>query len=250
MKHILVVGEKTSQVKKFVTTLCGTYQSTKQAKYTYTYEGVWNPGGQQVKFTFLPLAGHITTIDTAKGYGWGQCPPIKIVADPNAIVVKNTRKYVTMLRKQIKGKDELWLALDPDSEGDNIALEVVNILAKQLGGVPVKRIWNSSLTAKEIYRAFLNPKPWRELLALGVQGRRIIDAWLGFAGTREITRAARQVAKVKVLSVGRVQLPTLLLVVQADMAHEMFTVEDRWKLEATFVAPQGQYTGTHQLGLV
>ncbi len=192
--------------------------------------------------------GHISTIDTAKGYGWGECAPINIVVDPQALEVKHTRKYVTLLRKEIKGKDELWLGLDPDSEGDNIALEVVTILKNQIKKMPVRRVWNASLTDAEIKRAFLNPKGWNDRLGLGVQGRRTIDAWLGFAGTREITRAARKVAKVKVVSVGRVQLPTLFLIVMADLAHETFVVEDRFKLVADFSSQLGDYQGTHHLG--
>ena len=250
MRHILVIGEKTSQVKKFASVLCGSFKSTKHGKYVFTYTGTWKGAPQPTNFTFLPLVGHISTIDTAKGYGWGECAPISIVADPQALEVKHTRKYVTILRKEIKGKNELWLALDPDSEGDNIALEVVTILKNQIKSTPVRRIWNASLTDKEIKRAFLNPKPWNDLLGLGVQGRRIIDAWLGFAGTREITRAARKVAKIKVLSVGRVQLPTLFLIVQADLAHETFVIEDRFKLVADLETPEGEYKATHHLGLV
>ena len=195
MKKVLVVGEKTSQVKKFATVLCGNFTSKEQAKYVWTYTGTWSMTNTPIEFTFLPLAGHITTLETPNGYKWGECPPIKLITDEKAIVVKNQRKYVTILRKQIQQKDELWLALDPDSEGDNIALEVVNILSSNITKmkIPVKRIWNSSLTNNEIIRAFLQPKSWRNELALGVQGRRLIDAWLGFAGTvAQIVPVARE----------------------------------------------------------
>ncbi len=233
---ILVIGEKTSQVKIFANTLCSRVTNSKISKYIYEYHGVWkNSKGLAHNFTFLPLAGHISNIDTVKGYGWGECPPIKIVYDPKALKFIDKKNYVTILRRLMKSSDELWLALDPDSEGDNIALEVVNILKSTIKKrkIPVRRIWNSSLTKTEIIRSFEKPLAWNDLMAWGVQGRRIIDAWLGFAGTREVTRAARAVAKVKVLSVGRVQLPTLYFIVQRDVSHETFKSRDRWRLYAS-----------------
>lgn len=248
----LVIGEKTSQIKKFTQTLCGSVINKKHAKYIYEYRGSWtNKSNSSYEFIFLPLAGHITRIDTAKGYGWGECPPIKIVHDPNALRIINTAKYVTILRKLIKEVSELWLATDPDAEGDNIALEVVTILKTDIKkrNITIRRIWNSSLTDKEIKRSFENPIAWNNKLALGVQGRRMADAWLGFAGTREITRAARKVTKVKVVSVGRVQLPTLYLIVQRDIAHETFVSQDRWKLDVTLSKDaQNQFKASHITG--
>jgi DNA topoisomerase-1 len=85
---------------------------------------------------------------------------------------------------------------------------------------------------------------------LAVLGRRFVDAWLGFAGTREITRAARQVASVKVLSVGRVQLPTLYLIVSADLAHETFVPTDQWALAAKLKHKGTEFDIIHISGYV
>ncbi|RMG30154.1 MAG: hypothetical protein D6732_16650 [Methanobacteriota archaeon] len=235
MRKILVIGEKTSQVKKFVETLCGGHTTTKHAKYIYSYTGNWRgPDHELYIFTFLPLAGHITTIETPKGYGWGECDPLTLVKDPKALKVVNERKYVTILRKCAEGKDEIWLATDPDAEGDNIAYEALNILKPNIRkqGLVIRRIWNSSLTKDEIRRSFVNPRKWEDNLALAVQGRRFTDAWLGFAGTREVTRAARHVANVKVISLGRVQLPTLRVIVERDFEHETFSSKEIWNIEA------------------
>jgi DNA topoisomerase I len=230
--RVLVIGEKTSQIKIFANTLCKTVTSTKQAKYIYTYQGFWQSNLGKINFTFLPLSGHITKIDTAKGFGWNECSPIKVVEDSRAIEIKNITKYVTILRKFVENQDEVWFATDPDSEGDNIAYEALQIMKNKIkkNHVIIRRIWNSSLTQKEIIRAFKNPIQWDEKLALAVQGRRLIDAWLGFAATREVTNAARQVAKVNVLSLGRVQLPTLRLIVHRDFEHETFIPSLRFKV--------------------
>ncbi|MCY3413883.1 MAG: hypothetical protein INQ03_19725 [Candidatus Heimdallarchaeota archaeon] len=253
----LVIGEKTSQIKIFANTLCKRVSNVKHSKYIYEYNGTWIDSAKNIsyEFTFLPLAGHISTIETAEGYNWGQCPPVKIVYDSKALVVKNMTKYVSILKKLIKGKDELWLATDPDSEGDNIALEVVNILSSVIkkNKIPIRRVWNSSLTNAEVLRSFRNPRAWVDLMGWSVQGRRITDAWLGFAGTREITRAARKVAKVKVISVGRVQLPTLYFIVYRDIAHESFISQDRWQIvanlsETSNFEPESYFPAIHSMG--
>ncbi len=84
-----------------------------------------------------------------------------------------------MVSKQ-KKVDQLWLATDPDSEGDNIAYEAYNMAIKANPALKrdTKRVWNSSLTNSEIIRAFQNLIPWHIYLALTVQGRRLIDATL------------------------------------------------------------------------
>ena len=71
---------------------------------------------------------------------------------------------------------------------------------------------------------------------MSVQGRQIADAWLGFAGTREVTQAARQAVPIKVFSVGRVQLPTLKMIVDRDEEHESFVPKPLWNLNATLQA--------------
>lgn len=249
MRKILVIGEKTSQVKKFAETLCGSYSSTKQAKFIYSYVGNWrSPDGTLYVFTFLPLAGHITTIETPQGYRWGECEPIAIVKDPKALKIVNKRQYVTILKKCATDQDEVWLATDPDAEGDNIAYEALQILQPLVrkNSLVIRRIWNASLTKKEILRSFMHPRQWEENLALAVQGRRFTDAWLGFAGTREVTRAARQVSNVKVISLGRVQLPTLRVIVERDYDHETFETNPVWNIEATLDVEGEKVTAQHE----
>lgn len=242
MRKILVIGEKTSQVKKFASTLCTNYSNAKQASMVYSYTGQWKSShGELYEITFLPLSGHITTIDTPSGFGWNECSPIDII-QRKALVIINNKKYISVLRRVIKNMQELWLATDPDAEGDNIAYEAFMIIEKDItkNNIPIRRIWNASLTEKEIIRSFENPKEWTNNLALAVQGRRITDAWLGFAGTREITKAARRVTRVKVLSVGRVQLPTLQLVVERDLQIENFKPQKRWKLIVDLQSKRGE----------
>ncbi|MCK4849458.1 MAG: hypothetical protein KAT16_10545, partial [Candidatus Heimdallarchaeota archaeon] len=212
--------------------LFSSVRTTKIGARLYTRTGTW--GGNTL--TFLPLIGHITNIDTRKGFGWNECAPIDIAENPKALIIKEKPEFRKAIRSLAIANDELWLATDPDSEGDNIAYEayVIAIRANNRLKANTKRIWNSSLTKIEILRAFQQLQSWSIHQALAVQGRRTIDAWVGFAGTREVTGAARKVRRERglVLSVGRVQLPTLKLIVERDLERAAFIVQDKHNILA------------------
>ena len=231
-KQVLVIGEKPSQIRTFSEILFSSVKTTKVGTRLYTRTGSW--GGYLI--TFLPLIGHITNIDTGKGFGWNECSPIAIAENPKALIIKENYQYRKVIRSLAITSDELWLATDPDSEGDNIAYEayIIAIRANKKLGANTKRVWNSSLTKKEVIRAFNQVQTWSIDQALAVQGRRVIDAWVGFAGTREVTGAARKVRRERglVLSVGRVQLPTLKLIVDRDIERDAFNVQDKFNIIA------------------
>ncbi len=252
MKKILVIGEKPSQVKKFKDVILSSSSSFQEDTKIYSYTGTWKGALGTYEVKMIPLAGHISTIDTPEEYGWGKVDPIVIVQDDKALYFKETYKYKKILNKNANQYDELYIATDPDSEGDNIGLEAYNILIRKNKNFKtnVKRIWNSSLTDIEIKRAFSAteraPLGWDTRLGLSVQGRQIADAWLGFAGTREITQSARKVVPVKVFSVGRVQLPTLKMIVDRDLEHESFVPKPLWNLNAILQASnKAEFTATH-----
>ena len=231
-KQVLVIGEKASQVRTFCDILLNAVQTKKVGKRVYIRTGQWKGN----TLTFLPLSGHITTLDTKKGYGWGEVPPITLVQDRKALIVKENYEFRKIIRDLAKTTDELWLATDPDSEGDNIAFEAYTIAIRSNSNLKsnTRRIWNSSLTSAEVLRAFNQLTSWSINPALAVQGRRTIDAWVGFAGTREVTQAARRVRNERglVLSVGRVQLPTLKLIVDRDNERAAFKAEQKYNILA------------------
>ncbi len=230
MKKVLVIGEKPSQVKIMADTLLGQHRVEQVAKQIYMRIGQWNG----YVLIFLPLIGHITEIDTSEEFGWNKVEPLEIVTNPKALITKENPTFKKIITQRAREVEELWLATDPDSEGDNIAWEAYNMAIRSNTSLRVRRVWNSSLTRREILRAFQDLRDWEPHLALAVQGRRIIDAWVGFAGTREVTRAARKVQNLgkNVLSVGRVQLPTLKLIVDRDRERTKFESKLKYNILA------------------
>ena len=235
---VLVIGEKPSQIKTIANTLFTQSSTEKFADRLYLRIGQWN----NRELILIPLIGHITNIDTAKEFGWNKCQPLEIVKNSNALILQTNQIFQRIISKKAKMVDELWLATDPDSEGDNIAYEayMIAIRANPSLKQKTKRVWNSSLTRQEILRAFQNLIPWESHLALAVQGRRMTDAWVGFAGTRQVTGTARKVLKQRgvVLSVGRVQLPTLKLIVDRDRERNEFQQKLKYNILANVLSDE------------
>jgi DNA topoisomerase-3 len=106
---------------------------------------------------------------------------------------------------------------------------------------PVKRLWISSLTAEAIKQGFarLEDGAAREPLAAAARGRAQTDWLVGMNLSR-----AYSIGQDEVFSVGRVQTPTLAMLVEREKAIQAFVPEDYLEVTATFAAPGGQYTGT------
>ena len=115
--------------------------------------------------------------------------------------------------------------------------------------LPIKRLWISSMTPQAIEQGFASladGRSYRPLLE-AAKARSQADWLVGMNGTRLMTLAARRAyphADVPTLSVGRVQTPTLALVVERAKAHEAFTPSTFYTVEVTFQTPSGsRYTG-------
>ncbi|MCO4743136.1 MAG: DNA topoisomerase 3 [Proteobacteria bacterium] len=134
-------------------------------------------------------------------------------------------------------------ACDAGREG-----ELIFRYAYQAAGAtaPVQRFWASSLTDRAIKTAWGQLRPGPELDALGDAARCRSEAdWLvGLNATRAMTCLARKGGGGGLLSVGRVQTPTLALIVRRDLEIESFVPEDFWTVDAVFSATVDGATAT------
>ena len=109
---------------------------------------------------------------------------------------------------------------------------------------PVLRLWISSLTDQAIRDGWSRLAPGRQYDALADAARCRAEAdWLvGMNATRALTCRAREAGGEELLSVGRVQTPTLAMIVERDRAIEAFVPETFWRVEAELAAEAGQWT--------
>lgn len=135
-------------------------------------------------------------------------------------------------------------ACDAGREGELIFKLILETAPKAARGKPVKRAWFSSMTQKAIRDAFdaLRDDEAMQPLEAAARARSEADWLVGMNATRAATTKAGGIRKV--LSLGRVQTPTLALIVNRDLAIAAFVPEDYWEVEAGFEVGGGaRYAG-------
>ena len=140
--------------------------------------------------------------------------------------------------------DAIINACDAGREGELIFKLILETAPKAAREKPVKRAWFSSMTQKAIRDAFdsLREDAAMQPLEAAARARSEADWLVGMNATRAATTKAGSVRKV--LSLGRVQTPTLALIVNRDLAIAAFVPQDYWEVEAGFATAGGaQYKG-------
>jgi DNA topoisomerase-3 len=218
------IAEKPSVAKDIAEVI-----GAKQRKDGY-YEG----NGYQVTWTF----GHFCTLKEPHDYAerWKSwrledlpmIPPnfgIKLIDNPGVI------KQFGIIQELVRNCEEVINCGDAGQEGELIQRWV---LLKAKCAVPVKRLWISSLTEEAIREGFTKLKDgtqYDNLYAAG-SARAIGDWLLGMNATRLFTRKFGQGKAV--LSIGRVQTPTLAMIVQRQKEINAFVGEDYWELKTIY----------------
>ena len=179
----------------------------------------------------LGLRGHVVEIDFEPGYNnWRSetnTPRTLIDAE---IIKKPTAKNIVALIKKISKKATLvTIATDYDREGELIGKEAFEIVRSANADVPVQRARFSAITPQEITAAFNAPAEIDFDLAAAGEARQVIDLIWGASLTRFISIAAKRGGK-SILSVGRVQSPTLAMIVDREKEIEAFVPEPYWMI--------------------
>jgi len=125
-------------------------------------------------------------------------------------------------------------ACDAGREGELIFKLILQSASDAARGKPVERAWFASMTKAAIREAFTNLRPDDDMRSLEDAARARSEAdWLvGMNGTRAATTRAGSIRRV--LSLGRVQTPTLAMIVRRDLEIAAFTPQDYWQVDATF----------------
>jgi len=158
--------------------------------------------------------------------------------------IAKTESRLKVLNKLIKRKDVTGLinACDAGREGELIfRLIAQHAKAKQ----PVKRLWLQSMTANAIREGFKQLRSDEEMLPLADAARCRSEAdWLiGINGTRAMTAFNSKEGGFYLTTVGRVQTPTLSIVVEREEKIKKFVARDYWEVRAEFVCAAGVYEG-------
>lgn len=238
---IVCIAEKPS-VAKDIAKIIGANSS---------HDGYMEGNGYQVTWTF----GHLCTLKEPDDYTplwkrWSlaslpMIPPrfgIKLIED------QSIKKQFAIIEKLMQNADGIINCGDAGQEGELIQRWVMQ---KAQAKCPVKRLWISSMTDEAIREGFRSLKPQDDYQPLYLAGlSRAIGDWiLGMNATRLYTLKYGQ--NRQVLSIGRVQTPTLALIVNRQKEIDNFKPEPYWVLatiyrDTTFTATKGKFTSKEE----
>lgn len=165
----------------------------------------------------------------------------------NYEVIEKNKKHLDSIEKAVKKADALYLATDPDREGEAISWHIYETLNKKnlLKDKEVHRVSFNQITKKAVTEAMAHPRQLSMDMINAQQARRALDYLVGFNLSPLLWKKIRAG-----LSAGRVQSPALRLIVEREEAIEAFKPKEFWSIEADvnkdkmdFVAKLNEYKG-------
>lgn len=192
-------------------------------------------------FTVLASYGHIRDLPSKDG---SVRPDDGFSMDWE--VDARAKKHIDAIAKAAKGAKRLFLATDPDREGEAISWHVREVLSqkKALGGVEVKRVVFNEITKTAIQEAFSHPRELNTELVDAYLARRALDYLVGFTLSPVLWRKLPGSR-----SAGRVQSVALRLICEREAEIEAFRAQEYWTVAADFATKTGAKVTAQLVGL-
>ncbi|MFQ5993500.1 MAG: type I DNA topoisomerase [Acidiferrobacterales bacterium] len=193
-------------------------------------------------FSALASYGHVRdlvpkqgAVDTENGF------------DMKYELIEKNKKHVEAITKAMRRADALYLATDPDREGEAISWHLYEILRERgaIDDKPVHRVEFHEITRGAIQEAIKNPRELSANLVNAQQARRALDYLVGFNLSPLLWKKVR-----RGLSAGRVQSPALRMIVERELEIEKFKPREYWTIEADAEAREKAFVAklTHFAG--
>lgn len=168
--------------------------------------------------------GHIRDLATSGKFGLGV--DIEGNFAPTYKEIPGKKKDISALKKDAKNADMVYLATDPDREGEAISFHLYEVLG--LNKDNYERVVFNEITAPAVKEAFLHPRKIDEDLVKSQETRRILDRIIGFRLSKLMQ------SKTGGKSAGRVQSVALKLIVDREREIQAFVPEEYWEIIAKF----------------
>jgi DNA topoisomerase-3 len=244
MSKSLIIAEKPSVAQDIVralTPLAGKF--TKEADYF-----------ESERYVVTSAVGHLVEIKAPEEYDvkrgkWSFAHLPVVPPHFDLAPIEKAKARLTAVVRLVKRKDvtELINACDAGREGELIFRLIVQYAgtAKAQINKPVRRLWLQSMTPQAIRDGFDKLRTDAQMLGLADAARSRSEAdWLvGINGTRAMTAFNSRDGGFFLTTVGRVQTPTLSIVVERDEKIRKHVPRDYWEIKASFGAAAGEYDG-------
>ncbi len=154
-------------------------------------------------------------------------------------LIDRNQRHVQEITKALKEADSLYLATDPDREGEAISWHLLELLKekKLIKDKPVHRVVFHEITKKAVTEAIAHPAELSLNLINAQQARRALDYLVGFNLSPLLWKKIR-----RGLSAGRVQSPALRMIVERALEIEAFKTREYWTIEASLIAEEQAFS--------
>ena len=176
------------------------------------------------EYKVVSSLGHIRDLATSGKYGFGI--DLENGFKPNYEIIKGKKKLVSALKKDVKDSDFIYLATDPDREGEAISWHLYDALG--LSKDKYKRIVFNEITKDVILSSFEKARDIDDNLVRSQETRRMLDRIIGFRLSKLMQ------SKTGGKSAGRVQSVALKLIVDKEREINAFIPEDYYEIDAEF----------------
>ncbi len=175
-------------------------------------------------FEVAPSVGHVVDLPKSKlGVN------IKKGFEPEYEIIPAKAKVVEGIKAAAKNKDNIYLATDPDREGEAIAWHIAQRLGKIKAGI--HRVLLHEITEKAVKHAIEHPAQLDQKLFEAQQARRVLDRLVGYQVSPLLWDKVK-----RGISAGRVQSVALRMIVEREREREAFRPEEYWTLDANLEA--------------
>ncbi len=183
-------------------------------------------------YTVLPSYGHVRDLPERDGSVLPD-DDFKMLYEPLA----EKKKRVDEIVRAVKGAKRVWLATDPDREGEAISWHLKSLLDERgaTKGVDVKRVAFHEITKPAVLEAMRHPRDLDPNLIDAYQARRALDYLVGFTLSPVLWRKLQGAR-----SAGRVQSVALRLICEREAEIEAFVPREYWTVEALLRTPRGE----------
>ena len=168
--------------------------------------------------------GHIRDLSTTGKFGFGV--DLENHFKPDYKIIKGKKKLVTELKRDVKNSDFVYLATDPDREGEAISWHLYDALGLEDGDY--ERIVFNEITRDVILNSFSKARKIDDNLVKSQEARRILDRIIGFRLSKLMQ------SKTEGKSAGRVQSVALKLIVDREREINAFNIEEYYEIDAYF----------------
>lgn len=175
-------------------------------------------------YTVVSSKGHVRDLSTKGKFGFGV--DVDNNFKPDYVTIKGKKKTIDDLKKEVKKSNFVYLATDPDREGEAISWHLYDCLG--LNENNYDRVVFNEITKNAVLEAFKHARKIDQDLVNSQETRRILDRIIGFRLSKLIQ------SKTDGSSAGRVQSVALKLIVDKEREIEKFISEEYWTIEAIF----------------